>query len=283
MSPELLKRRIKRSLLDFVARRGYDLEKAPGLFPPYRLVRRLDLGEDPFADAARISPGTVRCVFDVGAHVGQTAVRLLDAFPQAAVYCFEPDARSFAELRRLAADCARITPVNAALGDAEGDATLFLNKFDQTNSLLPTAPGASRYLVRVDGMERQAQRTVSVTTLDRFCAERGIERVDLLKLDTQGYELRVLEGARGLIGRLSIPLIYLELNFVQYYEEQPLFPEVYNYLYEHGYRLVWLYDRSFYTHFYSVGANGLFVHESIATRSSPTAGGARSGGAPPSR
>jgi hypothetical protein len=111
-----------------------------------------------------------------------------------------------------------------------------------------------------------SQIDVRVVTLDQFCAEHQIDRIDLLKVDAQGFELRVLNGARQLIERVAVPVIFLEVCFVRIYENQPLFPELYQYLFDRGYRLVWLYDTNFHTHFYSLGANAIFIHESLGRR-----------------
>jgi hypothetical protein len=76
-----------------------------------------------------------------------------------------------------------------------------------------------------------------------------------LKLDAQGYELRILDESRTLVERLAIPLIYTEVCFVRIYEGQPIFPEIYQYLFERAYRLVWLYETSFRTHYYVVNGS----------------------------
>ena len=239
----------KRRLLDWAGRRGYDVEKRPGTFPPYRLLKRLKLGMDPFADVRTILGEDLRCVFDVGAHEGQTAIKLLDAFPRAQIYSFEPHDASFAELRKLADASSRLIATQAAVGDAAGTATFFVNKATVTNSLLKAAQGSNDFLVRPDEMDLVTEVRVPVVTLDGFCADRSLARIDLLKLDVQGFEIRALEGARGLLGSGSVPFVYLEVSFVPTYEHQPLFPEVYQYLFDRGYRLVWLYETGFHTHF----------------------------------
>lgn len=258
--------RVKQTMLDIVSRAGYDVEKNPGSFPPYRLLKRLKLGHDPIRDVRTILGDHVTCAFDVGAHIGQTAARFAAAFPRAHVYSFEPDPRSFAQLRAVADEVGRIDAVNAAVGDINGEATFFVHKFDQTNSLLKAAPGAHQYLVDPSGLALQSEVKVPVLTLDHFCADRGIDRIDLLKLDAQGYELRILDGARQLLDRLAVPLIYVEVCFVRFYEHQPLFPEIYQYLFDRGYRLVWLYENNFHTHLYALGANAIFIHQSIGER-----------------
>lgn len=278
MNFELAKRRLKRRVLELVARSGYDVEKNPKTVAGYSLLRRTGIGKNAFADVNTILNGGVRCVFDVGAHIGQTAERLLEEFPNAVVYSFEPQSESFAELCELARASDRIRATNAAVGDAEGEAEFFVNRFSQTSSLLKTADGARQYLVSAEQMDLHSARTVRVLTLDRFCGGQGIERIDLLKIDSQGYELRVLEGARSMLQEARIPLIYLEVCFVRCYEEQPLFQDVYRYLYDRRYRLVWLYESAFHTHFYSVAANALFVHESLGNRAREAPPAADGGG-----
>jgi FkbM family methyltransferase len=258
---------MKRAILDFVSRVGYDIQKQPGSFPPYRLLKRISLGRDPWSDVRTILGDDVSCIFDVGAHIGQTASRLVAAFPRAHVYSFEPDPHSFGQLEALAKRTDRIDAINAAVGDADGHARFFVNRFDQTNSLLRAAPEAHQFLLDSGGLVVRSELTVPVLTLDRFCSSRGIVRIDVLKVDAQGYELRVLDGAQGLLTSGMVPVIYLEVCFVRIYEGQPLFPELYQYLFDRGYRLVWLYDSNFHTHFYSLGANAIFIHESIGERS----------------
>ena len=75
----------------------------------------------------------------------------------------------------------------------------------------------------------------------------------------------MLRGAARMLSR-PIPLIYTEITFIRYYVGQPLFPDVYQYLYDHGYRMVGLYESGFLTHYYQVGGNALFVHEKHGKR-----------------
>lgn len=60
----------------------------------------------------------------------------------------------------------------------------------------------------------QASRRIGVhcTTLDRFCADNGIDAIDVLKIDTEGFELEVLKGAQDVLNRRRIRFIYAELN-----------------------------------------------------------------------
>jgi FkbM family methyltransferase len=238
------------------------LRRADGSLDIRPLVR---LGSDHIRDARYILDDSVQTVFDVGANAGQTALRFAPAFPRATIYSFEPDPDTFRRLEAAVAHLPAVRPFNAALGRSSGEARLFRFASDETNSLLPKAQGAESYVADAGYLRETGSVAVAVTTLDRVCEELRLAKIDLLKLDTQGYELEILHGAQRLLESGSIGLIYTELCFVRYYENQPLFQDVYSFLYERGYRLVGLYESGFLTHCYQVGGNALFVHESIGS------------------
>ena len=74
------------------------------------------------------------------------------------------------------------------------------------NSLLPNA----QFAVRFGTKARQIQ--VRCTTLDRFCSERGVKQIDVLKIDTEGFEFEVLKGASSMLAQQAIKFIYFEFN-----------------------------------------------------------------------
>ncbi|MCS7231653.1 MAG: FkbM family methyltransferase [Elusimicrobiota bacterium] len=78
---------------------------------------------------------------------------------------------------------------------------------------------------------------INVITLDEFCKDRSIEHINILKIDTEGYDLKVLKGASDVLSKKSIDLIYTELFFIQPYIEGHLFHEVCSSLYNFGYNL----------------------------------------------
>jgi hypothetical protein len=72
----------------------------------------------------------------------------------------------------------------------------------------------------------------------------------------------VLKAVRRLLDSSAIELIYTEVCFVHLSEGQPLFPDIYNFLYDRGYRMVALYDSgSRQSHCYGPSGHVLFVHE----------------------
>lgn len=177
---------------------------------------------------------------DGGAHDGQTLCEVADRFPNLEAYAFEPNTDLCLGLEEALADKpGRCYPT--ALGAEPGEARIFINALPMTSSLLPRAEPSLRYFDAAT--TPREQRTVPVTTLDRWFAETGLDRVDILKLDLQGYELEALRGAMGLL-RYGIGCVYTEVSFVPLYIGGPVFGEIDRFMRDHGYRLFNLYNLS---------------------------------------
>ncbi|MBA4016155.1 MAG: hypothetical protein C0483_03095 [Pirellula sp.] len=147
--------------------------------------------------------GETRTFFDVGANTGLFALAAA-ADPQRRVVGFEPVpqiARRFADNVRL--NGFRNLRVEAcAVDEADGELTLHI---PLTKSSLPTSASAAA------GFKSQTYEVrVPAVTLDRYIAKHAIDRVDLIKLDTETTEDRVLRGAAALIRR-DAPAIVCEV------------------------------------------------------------------------
>lgn len=127
-----------------------------------------------------------RVALDVGAHVGLWAMWLVRAFGH--VHCFEPDP-SHGDLLRLNMDRTNYRLFQTALGDRDGRAVLqsFRGESGRTH-VMPCQAGA-----------------VEVRTLDSY----AIERVDLIKIDVEGFELPVILGGEQTI-REQRPVMVVE-------------------------------------------------------------------------
>jgi FkbM family methyltransferase len=164
--------------------------------------------------------GEPRVIFDVGAGDGETVALYRRAFPNALIYAFEPTSET-ADILRGRFD-ESVVVVDAALGSTVGIGSLRVNQFQPTTSLLPTASAGPTFWG--EGLlETQAVVNVPLTTVDAFCAERNIAFVDLMKIDVQGGELSVLEGARQLLERRRVGAVYFEVLMVETYDGQASF------------------------------------------------------------
>lgn len=202
--------------------------------------RTTAFGKNPFVDIGQLATAVSRLGFDVGANEGQTACELRRIFPGAKIYCFEPYEAAFRTLQQKLGGDPNICLELIAFGDRKGEATLYENAESVTNSLLPNAPEADLSQPASYAIPK-GQSTVSVTTLDDFCDERTIAHLDFLKIDSQGYDLRILQGARKNLAERRISFIVVEMLFAPLYSGQAHFHEIYGFLTGFGYQLVGLY------------------------------------------
>jgi FkbM family methyltransferase len=181
----------------------------------YVLLRaRLDYPNDMMANGESalqrwvlgLAPDGELHVADVGANVGRWSRALLAAASaegRAAdlrLHAFEPDAGAYARLERaLDGAPAILSPV--ALSDRHGTSAFHaVAPAAGTNSLQP-APGTTA-----------TAETVSTITLDSYAARSGVPRFALVKIDTEGHDLTVLRGARGLLAEHRIAVVQFEYN-----------------------------------------------------------------------
>jgi FkbM family methyltransferase len=201
-------------------------------------------GKSPYHDIAVIrGDRPTRMIFDVGANVGQTIKTLRPAFPEANIHAFEPYPPTYERLKSFVANDPHVETHNVALGAEQSTVTMYLAERDVGNSLLPLRSDLP--VERIEDCFRPAgSTTVPVTRLDQFCRERNIEVIDILKIDTQGFEIHVLEGAGEMLRPEQIGAVYFEANFERFYEGQSRFTDLVLMLTNRGYRLVDFYSKS---------------------------------------
>lgn len=151
----------------------------------------------------------IETFFDVGANVGEAAITAFQRFPGVHVYSFEPHPSTFAKLRQRIGTGCRFSGENVALGHTVGTVDMFEYDMSLLNSLAPNAPFAVRF-----GLEGR-RIEVLCTTLSAYCREKGIDRIDVLKIDTEGHDFAVLQGAEEMLAKGAIRFVYVEFNDLQ--------------------------------------------------------------------
>ncbi len=169
-----------------------------------RLSSGIDLrhnGEGWLAD--RIAPDAL--IFaDVGANLGAWSLYFAKRMARANGILLEPAPKTVARLREVIASeqLVGLEIIAAAAGDQAAHATFCAEPgFGETSSL-----------VKGHSLEVAELVTVPVVTLDQVLHERGIETLDMLKIDAEGYDLRVIFGARKYVARQAIKVIQFEYN-----------------------------------------------------------------------
>ncbi len=208
------------------------------------------LGEDPFRDMRKLAtPRPV--IFDVGANTGETLEKFRAHFKRAVIHAFEPAPSPFGELVKRATEVPNLRLNNFALGPKRERRILNENQRSTMSSFLELGPAGWGSV--------KERRPVEVDTLDGYCEREGVSHIDILKLDTQGFDLEVLKGGEGLIREGRVHLLFMEVIFSEMYKGLPSFDEVYRFVTERGFRLVSFYD--FYYQKRMAGwADALFVN-----------------------
>jgi FkbM family methyltransferase len=145
-------------------------------------------------------------VIDVGAHEGSYALEVARLVPGARIFAFEAHPETF---KRLEAASSGFTPVHAALASEGGNVVLYDRGSSTGTQHASIVPNVIEK-IHADASARRFE--VPGTTLDRFVSERRIERIHLLKIDTEGSELEVLRGARRCIDAGALDVVQIEFN-----------------------------------------------------------------------
>jgi FkbM family methyltransferase len=166
----------------------------------------------------------------VGANVGQTALKFRIAFPKAKIYCFEPVKKTFEILKRKMNSYNTISCYQIAFGSSKGQETIYLTDQSNTSSLLKPD-------------KKVGSEVVNICTVDGFALDNQIKRIDLLKIDTEGFDLEVLKGAQNMLSSGQIAFVLTEIGFHPGDARHVLFDEIRSYLLPMGYAVFGIYDQ----------------------------------------
>jgi FkbM family methyltransferase len=160
----------------------------------YSLPRGVDFAYD---TRNVMSHSSAVVIFDVGANIGQSVYKFREKYPTSKIFCFEPVTETYKTLCQRFGNIADIVIFRLAVGDEVAEKRISINDDSSINSFIRQS---------AKGLGEQ----VSQVTLDHFCDERGINDIDILKIDVEGYELQVLNGCKRMLKEGRIKFLYLE-------------------------------------------------------------------------
>jgi FkbM family methyltransferase len=135
-------------------------------------------------------------IFDIGANIGYYSLTLAHQLgSRASFYSFEPNPPTLARFQRHIElnHLSNIHLQNVGLADHEGSAHV-VERSDNSGAATLREGGS-----------------IQLVTLDGFVERHGVERIDFMKVDIEGFEQKMLAGARRTLARLR-PIIQIELN-----------------------------------------------------------------------
>ena len=188
----------------------------------------------PLARRARLlSAYKIGLVLDVGANTGQFAEELRAIGYRGTIVSFEPLSAACRVLTKRAANDAAWTALNLAVGDKDGAIEMNVAGNSQSSSILDMLP---LHVQSAPESQYVGKETVKMVRLDSMFHTYDTGQPVYLKIDTQGFERRVIDGAEQSLDRIDT--IQLEMSLAPLYKDELLFPEMLNLMTRKGYALV---------------------------------------------
>jgi len=225
-----------------------------------RISSQLDIGDAFAMQKKLINQSKAPVIFDVGAYSGETAIHYNELFPNSKIYSFEPFPTSFKRLKENMVDYKNVKIYNKGLGAYSGKSQFHSNGFAPTNSILATDDGASDTWGDTDLMQTKNVIDVDITTIDKIVEEEGIEKIDILKMDVQGAEYMVIDGAKKSIEKGIIDVIYTEIITMPSYKDQKRLDEIIDMYVSNGFELFNFYNYNYTTSGQLRYMDGIFIN-----------------------
>ncbi len=177
-------------------------------------------------------------IFDVGGNVGGSIKKFKKIFNKPIIHSFEPNKEVFKIMKKNYQNDSHVFCNNFALG----------NIIEERNFNITAASGKSSFYKINNNSDWTKNRKfstsiiltekVKVNTVDDYLRERKIDSIDFMKLDTQLYEDKILEGSLYSLKNNKIKIILVEIIFNDYYEKYFTFSDIEKYLIPNNFRMV---------------------------------------------
>jgi FkbM family methyltransferase len=210
---------MKKKINEFLKRNGYQVAS----YPDRDILRRMKMLKHYNIDA----------IFDVGANIGQYGIEMRRLGYDNKIISFEPLSSAFKKLKKRSHNDKNWIVNNYALGEKNKCSNINISGNSHSSSLLEILPSHIESAPKskiIDSEEIEVRRLDSV--FSTFCNHK--DHI-MLKIDTQGYEKNVIDGAEGSID--LIKMIQIEMSFVSLYKNDILFIDMMKYLEEMDFKL----------------------------------------------
>ena len=177
-------------------------------------------------------------IIEAGAFNGSDTQRLSAYWPQGTVHAFEPVPEIFQQLQSNTRHLANVHSYPLALSSSTGTATFYVSQHPDR----PEKPFQAGSLLAPKERLKHSPATypstieVNTITLDAWAQQHGITHIDCMWLDMQGNELAVLKTAPRMLA--TAHAIYTEVEFIEAYQGQPLYPDIKAWLEKQGFTMI---------------------------------------------
>lgn len=186
-------------------------------------------------------------IFDIGACEAEETIKYSRLFPGSTIFSFEPLPQNVILSKKNLTDnnIQNVHFINKAVSDKKGKSDFYVSSGqpddmpesnwdygNKSSSLLPP----DKHTALIGFIRFNNTITVDTITLDNFCKENEIRRIDFIHMDVQGAELMVLNGA--VISLNFIKAIWLEVSTIHLYKEQALANDIEKFMRRRGFVMV---------------------------------------------
>lgn len=204
-------------------------------------------------------------VLDAGANRGQFAIAARYLWPKTEILCFEPVPAALEMLRKVA-DSIGATVYDFGLGAFQCEASMYVANHNDASSFLPIGQKQER----LHGTAlNHVERNVRVQPLSEVFTPDDHVGPILLKIDVQGTELALLEGASTILNKIDA--VYVECSFQELYVGQALADEVVAFMSKAGFALAGVFNQATDTNGLAEQADFLFVNKMCCHKMSNSA------------
>ena len=157
-------------------------------------------------------------IFDVGSNEGESIDFFLNLFENSTIYSFEPEKMSYQKLLKKYGENKTINLFNLALGDKKEELKLKINIKSSTSTFSKINTQSKYYYLKSSILNPNKNGTflgeekAQVEKIDNFFNEKKINTIHILKIDTEGFELNVIKGAKNTLQKTKIIIIEFQLN-----------------------------------------------------------------------
>ena len=177
---------------------------------------------------------SIDTIFDIGANIGQYAMLMRTMKFKGKIISFEPLKDAFDKLKKHSSSDENWLVNNFALGTTEETRLINIAGNSYSSSFLELN---DEHIISAPDSKYIGQLEIEVKRLDKvFYDFTDIGSHIMVKIDTQGFEKNVLEGANGILNKIKV--IQLEMSIVELYENEALFMEMISYLNDKGFELI---------------------------------------------